>query len=379
MSLQSKILIVDDEPGFRKLILKAISRENPECEFEEAEDGENALKKLTSENFNTVILDVNMPVMDGFEVLKSIRDNEKIADLPVIMCTGSNDRDEVMKIIGMGVSGYIVKSTDTDSMTQKLLGLLEKINKNTSNSGIKQDSIEIERIVKALNAKMVVADEDIAFRKQVNSVFRKYYSIVEVENVKVLYDTCFKQKPDIIILGRTSDTYDSKVVMPKLSHIARENDMVIVRVFPNKKFLDIFKKENNDQHAAGITRTMNSELLESQLREIITIPGFLFSIEGRTIRVELRNGCPEDEKSVNKLKQRIITGTENGIKNVCFDLSDWKPDSNDPETGDAENRLAELVESIKESCSGILIEGMTFADTSPLSKYILKDAENEKS
>ena len=90
------------------------------------------------------------------------------------MCTGSNDRDEVMKIIGMGVSGYIVKSTDTDSMTQKLLGLLEKINKNTSNSGIKQDSIEIERIVKALNAKMVVADEDIAFRKQVNSVFRKY-------------------------------------------------------------------------------------------------------------------------------------------------------------------------------------------------------------
>ncbi|MCB5362805.1 chemotaxis response regulator CheY [Pusillimonas sp. CC-YST705] len=121
-----KILVVDDFPTMRRIVknlLKDLGFEN----VDEAEDGVMALEKLRNGNFEFVLSDWNMPNMDGLTMLKEIRGDANLANLPVLMVTAEAKKENIIAAAQAGASGYVVKPFTAATLEEKLNKIFEKI------------------------------------------------------------------------------------------------------------------------------------------------------------------------------------------------------------------------------------------------------------
>jgi len=119
MNLKMRILVVDDFGSMRKIIkglLKQIGFQN----IEEADDGSTALEKLKIGEFDLVICDWNMPKVPGIEVLKAVRNDPRLKDLPFLMVTAEAKKDNVMEAVKAGVNQYIVKPFTAETLKKKI-------------------------------------------------------------------------------------------------------------------------------------------------------------------------------------------------------------------------------------------------------------------
>jgi two-component system chemotaxis response regulator CheY len=125
MDLTATILLVDDFQVVRKT-LKHHLRSMGFVNFEEAVDGAMAMEILEQRKVDLVLLDWNMPVKSGFDLLKEIRANEKFANLPVIMLTAEGTEEAVTQAILAGASNYIVKPFNFDTLAKKIGQVMNK-------------------------------------------------------------------------------------------------------------------------------------------------------------------------------------------------------------------------------------------------------------
>ena len=114
-----KILLVDDFATMRKVI-KNLLKQGGYNNIIEAEDGVSALKTLRSEKVDFVISDWNMPNMTGLELLKAIRAEDGISDLPFLMVTAEGLKENVVVAVKAGVSNYIVKPFTAEVLNEKI-------------------------------------------------------------------------------------------------------------------------------------------------------------------------------------------------------------------------------------------------------------------
>jgi len=122
-------LIVDDFPTMRRII-RNLLKELGYSNVDEAEDGAAALKKLKSGNYDFVISDWNMPIMDGLELLRGIRSDATLAKLPVLMVTAEAKKDNIIEAARAGASGYVVKPFSVSTLDEKINKIIDKAIKN---------------------------------------------------------------------------------------------------------------------------------------------------------------------------------------------------------------------------------------------------------
>ena len=118
-----RILIVDDYKTMLRIIrnlLKQLSFDN----IEDAMDGSNALQKLREKEFGLIISDWNMEPMTGLELLKEVRADEKLKSLPFIMNTAESKAENVIVAKKPGVSNYIVKPFNAETLKTKIVSVL---------------------------------------------------------------------------------------------------------------------------------------------------------------------------------------------------------------------------------------------------------------
>jgi two-component system, chemotaxis family, chemotaxis protein CheY len=123
-----KILVVDDFSTMRRIVknvLKQLGFEN----LDEAEDGAQALTKLRSGVYGFVVSDWNMPNMDGLELLKEVRKDPALKDLPMLMVTAEAEKDKVVTAIQAGVNNYVVKPFTAEVFKEKMDRVFEKLEK----------------------------------------------------------------------------------------------------------------------------------------------------------------------------------------------------------------------------------------------------------
>jgi two-component system chemotaxis response regulator CheY len=118
-----KILIVDDSPTIRKLIGYILKKQ--EYVISEAEDGIDAMEKLGSLEADLVIVDLNMPNMDGIQFVKSLRSNYYHMDTPVIMLTTTKDEDLRRDALQAGVNLFLNKPVQPNFLIYKVESLLK--------------------------------------------------------------------------------------------------------------------------------------------------------------------------------------------------------------------------------------------------------------
>lgn len=123
-----KILVVDDFSTMRRIVKNVLSQLGFE-NVDEAEDGAQAYAKLQGGGYGMVVADWNMPNMDGFELLKNVRNNPALKDLPFLMVTAESEKDKVIAAIQAGVNNYIVKPFTAEVFKEKMDRIFEKIGK----------------------------------------------------------------------------------------------------------------------------------------------------------------------------------------------------------------------------------------------------------
>ena len=121
-----KFLIVDDFSTMRRIV-RGLLKEMGCVNAEEAEDGVVALNMLKAQKFDFVVSDINMPKMNGFDLLSAIKKDDTLKHLPVLMVTAEARKEDIVRAAQDGAAGYIVKPFTKATLEDKVNKILQKI------------------------------------------------------------------------------------------------------------------------------------------------------------------------------------------------------------------------------------------------------------
>lgn len=121
-----KILVVDDFSTMRRII-KNLLKDLGFANIQEADDGNTALPMLNQGDFDFVVTDWNMPGMQGIDLLRAIRADEKLKHLPVLMVTAEAKKEQIVAAAQAGVNGYVIKPFTAATLKQKLEKIFERL------------------------------------------------------------------------------------------------------------------------------------------------------------------------------------------------------------------------------------------------------------
>ena len=119
-----RVLVVDDHPVNRRVIKLFLAP--VDCDLVEVENGREALDALEAEPFDLVLMDVNMPVMDGLEATRRLRSDPRWASLPVIALTADVMRTQIDTCLEAGMDAHIAKPIDLRDLLSVLVQVLDK-------------------------------------------------------------------------------------------------------------------------------------------------------------------------------------------------------------------------------------------------------------
>lgn len=126
MDKNMKILVVDDFSTMRRII-KNLLRDLGLQNVSEADDGNTALPMLQNGEYDFVVTDWNMPGMQGIDLLRAIRADERLKHIPVLMVTAEAKREQIIEAAQAGVNGYIVKPFTAATLKEKLDKVFERL------------------------------------------------------------------------------------------------------------------------------------------------------------------------------------------------------------------------------------------------------------
>jgi two-component system chemotaxis response regulator CheY len=126
-----KFLVVDDFSTMRRIV-RNLLKELGYTNAEEAEDGAVALNMLKNNKFDFVVSDWNMPNMTGIELLKNIRADDTLKDLPVLMITAEARKENIIEAAQAGANGYIVKPFTAATLDEKLNKIFKNLEKKAA-------------------------------------------------------------------------------------------------------------------------------------------------------------------------------------------------------------------------------------------------------
>ena len=126
--MESDILVVDDSAAIRKILQRVLRQTGMAIRaIHEAGDGQEALALLAEHPVDLVLTDINMPKMDGLQLLASIKASAQSRNIPVVMITTEGGETKVAEAVKLGAAGYVRKPFTADQIKEKLAGILEPV------------------------------------------------------------------------------------------------------------------------------------------------------------------------------------------------------------------------------------------------------------
>src|SRR5918993_1452537 len=158
-----RILLVDDIADTRTVLARRFQRRG--FVITEADSGLRALELISEQEFDLVLLDVMMPGVDGFEVLRRVRTQHSPLELPVIMVTAKSQSEDVVQALELGANDYVTKPVD---FAVALARVTAQVGRKRAEEGVRQANEalrkandDLERRVAERTAKLVSANEQL--------------------------------------------------------------------------------------------------------------------------------------------------------------------------------------------------------------------------
>lgn len=237
---KQKVLIVDDIPKNIELAANILRTKNYNVTY--AKSGLSALQKIESIDFDLILLDIMMPEMDGFEVCRKLKENEKTRDIPIIFVTARTETENVVKGLEMGAVDYVTKPFNAEELQARVRTHLD----------IRRKIVELEQISEQLRQRQAEQEETIQnFENQKNQdsgsfipsstseddleLLRKHdEQKKEVDNITLFYE--LRSKLDKLILDK------SPVARMEIKHIKEMISNLFIDK-SNQEFHRALKKE----------------------------------------------------------------------------------------------------------------------------------------
>lgn len=165
------VLVVDDDEQLRNLLCAVLTPLG--CEIVPADSGESALKELLQRQVGVIVLDINMPGMDGFETAQLVRDTERLASTPIIFLTGEAGQDrDLERGYDLGAVDFLVKPVSRQVLYAKVKALLE-LNRSFAKLRVEAEELHQQQLL-AARAAEIRQREELAFtrrRERLTNIF----------------------------------------------------------------------------------------------------------------------------------------------------------------------------------------------------------------
>ena len=256
-----RILLCDDELTTRFVLKRFLTKEVP-CTIAEADNGAAALKLLAKNTFDLLILDLNMPVMDGRTTLRRIRETAKTHDLPVVILSGENDERAVKQVISLGVQTFLLKPVTEARAQARLRAVLGAL--KPSEPFVPARPAPTGPLLEP-NQPVLVADGDPSFRKLVMSVLGSRFEMHESASGPDALDHIVRGGICGAFIGRNLPELKADVLAAKVINLPGTKTRLIAIAPPAEA--DAVRATG--LYDAVITRTLAAAELERQIDALL--------------------------------------------------------------------------------------------------------------
>jgi len=206
------IIYVDD---VTTSLLSLKRRLSTRYEVYPAESSEVLFKTLKLVTPDIILLDINMPDVDGYEVIKNLKENKFYAQIPVIFFTSNNDRESVLKGLSLGAVDYIIKPFETSS-------LFECIEKHIAASKVEKSKEEDTR------PRILAIDDVVSILKTIKAALHANYIVHTISRPDSVLDFLKLRKPDLILLDYLMPAYNGFELIPMIRELPGYEETPII-------------------------------------------------------------------------------------------------------------------------------------------------------
>ena len=213
-----RVLIANHEEFARVFLKRAISRCNIHTQISEASNGLDAFEMLSNEDPDLLLLDLEMPVLSGLDLLELIRGDPAHADLQVIVLTGMSQERFVRQAISLGVADYILKPYQATIVEERLLAAVERD---------QQARREKSDPARSSKTRILVADHDANFCDTVQSVLSDKNEVRFARTVPELFTVTLKWAPHYIFLDPNLPGVKVDFALDKIKKLSRDHKLEV--------------------------------------------------------------------------------------------------------------------------------------------------------
>lgn len=309
-----KILSVDDSKTIRLIIAKAFKPFD--CEVIEASNGVEGLAMATKEKPDIIILDLTMPIMDGYETLTKLKSDPDLKSIPVVMLTAESGRDNVLRIAKQGVRDYLVKPFKEDNILERVGRIIDLKPKGTT--PIKQRRFDDPLKVLLVDDKPAIIDLVKA------GLADTTWTVVGMGQSGEALDHCALTVPDVILISLN------------LPDSGGFNLFQLLRASGKTKSVPIFglcvKTATEEQARAQqmgftgiVTKPIDTDDLKSKIARALSLDTSYKYFQTRQgvllLTLPPTFGAPIANEVATHLRTKMAEAVDTGIDKVVFDLS----------------------------------------------------------
>ncbi|MDD6491027.1 MAG: response regulator [Firmicutes bacterium] len=244
------VLIVDDDAGTLN-VLKTYLDDIVNVQI--ASSGRQAIDIAREMSIDVILLDYEMPMMDGIATLENLRNLKTCINVPVIMITGRNDRHAVMNSIVMGIDGYLLKPISKETLIDTVLDMLKK------------------KTVKGDKKTIVAIDDDMSYLKQINNFLQDDYHVIMINSAKLAVNYLLSHVPDVILLDYQIPLYNGVTLM-KLIHQNSSCQNVPIIFLSGTLDQEAVKEISPFKPSAVLAKPVEREVLLQHIHKALTKP-----------------------------------------------------------------------------------------------------------
>jgi CheY-like chemotaxis protein len=264
------VLIVDDDRSTRYLITRTLNKRFA-CEVAEAGDGRHALELLAQTRCDLAVLDVQMPVMDGLETLRTLRESSEWRTLPVVMLTGERDETVIREILELGVLEYLSKPLNMSRLNDRLRRILRAI--LAGRDGAPDEPGWLGRALCDAESPLLVTDGRTPFRRCFVDTIGVRRPVIEAETGVGALREIAAARPSAVFIGTDLGVLSEPLLVRKIRSTAALAALPIIAVADNEE-----EGDGRLVHYDGtLTRTLSAETLLRRFADLIrlgTPPGW---------------------------------------------------------------------------------------------------------
>lgn len=203
----AKVLIIDDELETLEIHKTFLQAEHEVFMFQ---SGLDALNEMTRIAPDIILLDIEMPFMDGFEVLERLRGRKEWAQIPVVGVTGQKDKTTALNFMGKGGVAYLMKPVEKNLMLERIREILRK-----------QEE-------KKTKKKILIVDDELESLLLYKNILQERYNVMPLNSGKLAIEYLQKFVPDLIILDYQMPLYNGRAVYQMIRKMERLEDIPII-------------------------------------------------------------------------------------------------------------------------------------------------------